>query len=207
MTAIHETREAWLEAAVRDALRGFMAGKGVTVPEVRIGIGFGHGGSRGKAVGECNPRSASPDGVNEITLRITEAEPITVLATLVHELVHAALDCKGAHGKTFATMAEVVGLIPFPSMRSTVAGFMLNDRLTLLAEALGDYPGEGLRLGERKKQPIRNLARHCTECLFLFRTTRKQIENAETDGPLRCPRANCPGDVVEGSPNDGAEDE
>ena len=207
MTAIHETREAWLEAAVRDALRGYMASRGVTVPEVRIGIGFGHGGSRGKAVGECNPRSASPDGVNEITLRITEAEPTAVLATLVHELVHAALDCRGAHGKTFANMAEAVGLVPFPSMRSTVAGFTLNDRLTLLAEALGDYPGEGLRLGERKKQPIRNLARHCTECKFAFRATRKQIDDVETSGPPRCMRANCPGDIVEGSPPKNGEDE
>jgi len=203
MAAIHETREAWLEAAVRDALRGFMAGQGVAVPEVRIGIGFGHGGSRGKAVGECNPRSASPDGVNEITLRITEAEPTTVLATLVHELVHAALDCKGAHGKTFATMAEAVGLVPFPSMRSTVAGFTLNDRLTLLAEALGDYPGEGLRLGERKKQPIRNLLMRCGICTFPFRTTRKWIESATENGALKCPDAHCPGDMAE----IGADDE
>ena len=203
MAAIHETREAWLEAAVRDALRGFMAGRGVAVPEVRIGIGFGHGGSRGKAVGECNPRSASPDGVNEITLRITEAEPTTVLATLVHELVHAALDCKGAHGKTFATMAEAVGLIPFPSMRSTVAGFTLNDRLTLLAEALGDYPGEGLRLGERKKQPIRNLLMRCGICTFPFRTTRKWIESATENGALKCPDAQCHGEMAE----IGADDE
>lgn len=197
MPAIHETREAWLEAAVRDSLRGFMASRGVTVPEVRIGIGFGHGGSRGKAVGECNPRAASPDGVNEITLRITEAVPTAVLATLVHELIHAALDCKGAHGKTFASMAESVGLIPFPSMRSTVAGFTLDARLALLAEALGDYPGEGLRIGERKKQPIRNLLMRCGICTFPFRTTRKWIESATKYDALKCPDPQCHGDMAE----------
>ena len=101
MTQIFETREEWLQAAA-DALREpFRKRAGLSVPEVRIGVGWPSGGMRTRTGGQTWARAASADGVNEITVRVDIHDAVDVLSILGHELIHAALDCKGGHGKTF----------------------------------------------------------------------------------------------------------
>jgi hypothetical protein len=93
-------------------------------------------------VDQCWPTSRSDDGVNEIHISPIYADPVEVLDTLVHELVHAVDDCKNRHGAEFKKIALAVGLQG--RTREASAGALLKDRLQTIASVLiaelGPYP-------------------------------------------------------------------
>ena len=192
MTQIFETREEWLQAAA-DALREpFRKRAGLSVPEVRIGVGWPSGGMRTRTGGQTWARAASADGVNEITVRVDMHDAVEVLSILGHELIHAALDCKGAHGKTFQRAFYLMGYVNDP--KSHAVGEVLRTEYATLASALGDYPSaDGLAVAARKKkQTTRMLAFHCDKeeggCGYAVSTTRVHVERAM---PV-CPDPACP---------------
>ena len=193
MAVLFETREEWLDAAV-DAMRPVWLERArIVVPEVRVGVGFPSGGLRSKALGQCWTKASAADGVNEITIRVTVVDPEAVLAVLGHELVHASTDCKGGHGKRFASKMRTLGFEG--DMRATYAGASLAQELSVLAVALGDYPGaDGLAVAAAAKtQGTRMVKCECEDCGFLFRTTTKWIKISGLD--MRCPDATCTGIV------------
>lgn len=195
VTQNFETREEWLAAAVEALRPVWLDRAGLTVPEVRVGVGFPSGGVRSAGQGQCWKRSASADGVNEITIRVTVLDAVEALSILGHELVHAAWDNQYGHGKKFARALNSLGFIGNP--KSSVAGATLSAELATLADALGDYPGdEGLTVAAlAKKQGTRMLACTCETCGFKFRTTVKWIVTALGNGGLRCPDSECDGVV------------
>lgn len=188
------TREEWLDAAV-DAMRpAWERRTGLSIPKVRVGVGFPSGGLRSAVGGQTWTRASSPDGINEITIRVTLSDPVEVLAILGHELVHAAMDCKGGHGKRFASAMSMIGYVGSP--KASEAGNVLKQELTALAEALGEYPGDaGLAVeAEKRKQGTRMIRISCNSCGFVFRTTQKWVDKAA--GSLSCPDYECGGDVT-----------
>ncbi|MDA3624234.1 SprT-like domain-containing protein [Saccharopolyspora sp. WRP15-2] len=197
------TRELWLEDAI-EALRPRFTEVGLPLPErVHVSVGFGYGAKResAKILGQCWKREASDDGVNHIFISPEIADTGQVLATLLHELIHAADNNDSGHKGKFAEAATRLGLEG--RMTATTASVELAAEFMCLAETLGDYPHGALHpvpvaaptpvpaggplppkvhSGPRK-QGTRMLKLTCGHCGYTVRTTAKWLER----GMPRCP--------------------
>ncbi|GBR16897.1 transcription elongation protein SprT [Asaia spathodeae] len=150
-TNVFALREEWLQAAI-SALRPHFQACGFPLPvSIRAAIGFPSKGSKSTCVGECWASVASADQHNEIFIRPDQAEPLTVLGILVHELVHACIPLGSGHGPVFREAAIKVGLVG--KMREAMPGTALNDKLSLLTESLGPLPHATLDIGFRETAP------------------------------------------------------
>jgi SprT-like family len=186
MNSIPLTREAWLLFAVGHVAPIFSEA-GFTVPRVRVSCAVPATSRRGSAVGQCWPTSKSADQVNEIFISPVYHDPVDVLDTLVHELVHAVDDCQHRHGREFKEIALAVGLQG--KMREASAGPKLKSRLeqiaaVMLAE-LGPYPHARLSVGgalyEQSRKPARAECPHCKFKVSMLRSHMKL-------GPPICPK-------------------
>jgi len=186
MKPVPLTREAWLLFAVGHVAPIF-AEAGFAVPRVRVSCAIPATTRRGSAVGQCWPTSRSDDGVNEIHISPIYADPVEVLDTLVHELVHAVDDCKNRHGAEFKKIALAVGLQG--RMREASAGALLKDRLQTIASVLiaelGPYPHARLSVGGAMYESARKPARaECPHCRFKVSMLRNHLKL----GPPICPK-------------------
>ncbi|HEY6324210.1 MAG TPA: transcription elongation protein SprT [Thermoanaerobaculia bacterium] len=176
-TVLVPTREQWLQSAV-DHLRPVFLAQGVAVPPaVHVSMGFPSTGAlarRSRRIGECWPPEASRDGLHHLFLSPLLAEPLPVLAILVHELVHAAVGLRARHGPPFRRLALALGLRG--RMTSTTAGPELAARLAELAAGLGAFPHAGLLANPaRSKQTTRLRKVACPACGYTVRVTAKWI--------------------------------
>ena len=131
----HSNREAWLLAAV-ELLRPIFLAKHHTIPrDVLVSCGFASTGTRSHHIGQCWSRGSSTNELNQIFISPTLSEPVEVLDTLVHELVHAVDNCEHKHGKEFKKIALSLGMEG--PMRSAGAGAELKKTLQELAKQLG----------------------------------------------------------------------
>lgn len=186
MKSIPLTREAWLLFAVGHVAPIFNEA-GYTVPRVRVACAIPATSRRGSAVGQCWPTSRSADQVNEIFISPTHEDPVEVLDTLIHELVHAVDDCKNRHGKEFKTIALAVGLQG--KMREASAGPQLRIRLqsiaATMAAEIGPYPHAKLSIGGAMYEQSRKPARaECPRCKFKVSMLRNHLKI----GPPICPK-------------------
>lgn len=181
MTATHETREAWLVAAV-EALAPLYAEIGEELPTVRVSVGWpGGNGRKNSVIGQCWATAASADKVAQLFISPVLDEAVRVLDVLAHELIHAIDDNTSGHKGRFAKIAKKIGLTG--KMTATVAGDELKARLDEIAAELGDYPhaalvnpGEGV-----KKQSTRMLKVECSEGSgYVVRMTRKWLDEFGT---------------------------
>jgi len=181
LAGLHAFREAWLQAAV-DHLRPLFAARGYEVPPVRVSIGWPGTGQRSQVEGECWPRKAAEDGVNQIFIAPNLGNACKVIDVLTHELVHAVDDCKHRHGKEFRAIALKVGLVG-PEMRSASAGKELRATLEAIAARLGPFPHGPLarRLpSTRRSNPPRA---RCPQCSYRLAIPRRFLHL----GPPLCP--------------------
>lgn len=184
------TREQWLEKAA-DLLRtSIFAPKDFEVPPVRVSVGWPGGrGPKAGTIGQCWPPEASTDKVGQIFVSPVLHDSGEVLATLVHEMVHAINHANGdtGHRGPFATIAKAVGLEG--KMTSTHAGEALASELGELADELGEYPHSPITLEHRPKVQktymVKLIPGDCFECdpKYLLRTTQKWID----EGLPKCP--------------------
>jgi hypothetical protein len=186
MRSIPLTREAWLLFAVGHIAPIFNEA-GYTVPRVRVACAIPATSKRGGAVGQCWPTTRSEDLVNEIYISPVHSDPVEVLDTLTHELVHAVDDCKHRHGKEFKEIALAVGLQG--KMREASAGPQLRLRLqsiaTVMATELGPYPHARLSVGGALYESARKPARaECPHCRFKVSMLRNHLKI----GPPICPK-------------------
>jgi hypothetical protein len=147
-----ETREDWLLSAA-EMLRPLFEEKEILLPRAfRIACGWPLGrrrGSQGRshALGQCWPHRASKDGSSEIFISPELDDAIVVLGVQVHELIHAADDCRNGHRGPFRKMALAMGLCG--PMRSTEPGPDLRGPLNVLSNQLGPYPHARLDATQR----------------------------------------------------------
>lgn len=193
MTRKFDTREAWLNAAV-EGLTEYMRdrlGMPIIVPEIYVSVGFPGGGQPRKRIGECWRTTSSADKKNHVFVSPILGDPIDVLATLLHELVHVWDDNENGHTGLFVRTIRKLGLEGKPT--ATVAGEALTELLTSISEALGEYPHSALNLGtdvKIKKQTTRMLKVVCESCTddegnaYVVRMTRKWLD---TLGEPVCP--------------------
>lgn len=170
-------REQWLQAAVA-ALRPIFLGQHFTVPELYVSCGFPSKNALGKqkrSIGECWSGLCSADNKPQLFISPLLALPATeqgVLATLVHEMVHATIGTEAAHGPKFRAAMKKIGLTGKPT--ATVAGELLIVKLEEVAATLGEYPHSELKIiKERKKQTTRMHKAECPGCGYTVRLSKK----------------------------------
>jgi len=175
------TREAWLQTAVTELRRHFSA-QGHTVPPVQVSIGFTGSGMRSMSIGQCWSTLQATDQLNHIFIIPGLGDPVEILDTLVHELVHAVLDCHHGHGKVFKAVALSVGLEG--PMRSAHAGKELRAKLTDLAARLGPLPHAALHTPPKAGHGLKRPSARCKECGYEVPMLKKFLAY----GPPLCPR-------------------
>ncbi|MCA1839902.1 MAG: SprT-like domain-containing protein, partial [Actinobacteria bacterium] len=178
----------WLLEAT-EHFRPWFAENEFPLPEqLRISVGFAKRSSQ-HAIGTCYIAEAAEDGVHQIFIAPTIKDPITVLATVLHELIHAADDGKSKHRGDFARVAKAMGLTG--KMTATVPGESLTLALEAIANKLGEYPHGilvpsqgGTGSGKVGGQTTRMILVQADCCGYKARTTRKWLDSL---GAPSCP--------------------
>jgi hypothetical protein len=179
----HDTREGWLREAI-ERLAPLFAAHGVVLPTVQVSVGWPGGpGRKNDVIGQCWHKGAAEDRVAHIFISPVLSDPAKVLATLVHELVHAWDENRSGHRGAFAKTAKAVGLEG--KMTATVAGAPLAAHLDRIAEGLGVYPHGAVAKLDRPTGKGRMIKMWCEECGFITYTTRKWID-AYFEWPCPC---------------------
>lgn len=172
----YETREAWLTGACEALAPLFKQLAGVDLPAMRVSVGFAGGrGKKASTLGQCWSTKSATDGVAQVFISPIMASRTQVLATLVHEGVHAVDDCKSGHKGAFVRMAKAMGLEG--KWTATYAGNELESTLQSIADELGEYPHAALTVvAPLKKQTTRLIKIMCPSCEYTARTTAKWLE-------------------------------
>lgn len=190
MTTTHTTREAWLAAAVVKLAELINETTTLTcTPEtIQVSCGWPRQDRNGKVIGQCWPTNTG-NGVNHLFVTPLKVDPVVVLSTLLHELVHAADDCKHAHRGVFVRACRALGFDGKPTATFAAEGGELEATLKAIAEELGDYPHQGIIPGSRitKKQSTRMIKCSCEDCEYTVRTTAKWL----AVGIPNCPNPEC----------------
>ena len=176
-----QVRETWLQSAI-DLLTPIFKLKGYQMPKVHVSCGFPSTGNKSKHIGQCWGKSSASDGVNQVFISPVLDEPVQVLDTLVHELVHAIDDCIHHHGPEFKKIATSLGMVG--PMRSAGAGPALKEKLKLMATKLGPYPHARLSVPKKAAaRPPRPRAK-CMTCGFIVPMLKQFLHY----GPPICPQ-------------------
>lgn len=184
----HATREDWLMAAT-DLLRPLFTDAGLTIPAtVKVACGWPGGGSIRKRIGECWHAERSEKNWIEVFISPVLAVVLDgqgVLATLIHELAHAAVGPAVGHKGPFKKAIVALGLEG--KATSTTASGDLLARLVPIADALGEYPHATLTPADKKKaDKCRLIKMECDSCGCVIRTTAKWIEEHGATWPCPC---------------------
>lgn len=193
---VRRTREDWLLDAYEALRAWFREQAEVTLPEmIRISAGFGYHAKaeNGVILGQTWASWKSADKVHQVFVSPEIADPVQVLAILVHEVVHVVDDCAHGHGKEFKALATQVGLTD--RMTEVHITTKLRDYLDILAIELGAYPHtalqvhrvreltapDGTPITDRgtsgpKKQNARMIKIECPVDGYTVRTTAKWID-------------------------------
>ena len=178
----YANRESWLEGAVVE-LRPWFADIGAKIPDqVRVACGWSKRSGKG-AIGWCWHTEASDDQSNEIQISPELADPIRVLATLAHELIHASDNGESKHTGYFRKTALALGLKG--PMTATTAGDDLIVRLRDLHVKLGNYPHAALKPQlQMGKQSTRMLKGFCDDDGYTIRLSRKWADAGLPECPV-----------------------
>lgn len=173
-------REAWLQAAV-EKLKPIFLGKGFTIPDLQVSVGWPSRNALGKAkrtIGQCWDGATTADKKPQLfisPLLDDVTEPMGVLATLIHEIVHAVVGCEEKHGPKFKKAAYAVGLAGKPT--STHAGEDLVIRMKQISEELGAFPHSKIVPTEDKlKKQTTRMRKAVCDCGYLIRLTQKWVD-------------------------------
>lgn len=167
------TREQWFNQAVQ-ALRPLFKEVGDPIPKkVRVSVGWPGGrGAKRHVVGQCWDAKVVSDGTPAVFISPVLKDPIEVLVTLTHELVHST--GKKGHRKEFSGLAGKVGLVK--PWKSTPASDELKDRLNKIARNLGKYDHGSIKQESLIRQATRLLKVACPEDGYTIRVTQKWLD-------------------------------
>jgi hypothetical protein len=197
---IHETREAWLNAALHALAPLFDDVQDADIPPLRISIGWPGGRANQKTTrGQCWSQGSSTDGVSQIFISPWVVEPIVILGVILHEMIHGIDNCASGHRGNFIRLAKAVGLEA--KWTSAKPGPALLAKLVEIETALGLWPhapmlrpGEGIAADTPAKQGTRMLKVVCpTDGVdgYKVRMTQSWIDK------VGCPICPCHGETME----------
>lgn len=201
-----KTREEWLNAAAKaiatDFAETFTEHFGAEGHEhlrhLKVSTGFpATRGLNGKVIGECWKAEAAGDTKSHhIFVSPLLTEPVKVIATLAHEMVHAADNGEHSHRGPFVRAVRALGLEGKPT--ATVAGEAFKEYATkLILDVLGNYPHTGLTpLVKKKVQKTYMLKLECPYCGCIVRMTRTWLDLSGA------PFCGTRGHIIDGKPSD-----
>lgn len=144
---LHKTREQYLHAASREIERVFLRPRGLALPDrYAVSCGFpkgGHGG-RDVAIGQCWSPEVSQGRVHEVFISPALAGANEVLATLLHEIVHAVVGISQGHKGKFRTLARECGLRGKLTATYVPEATICGGLLARMSDRLGTYPHRAL---------------------------------------------------------------
>jgi hypothetical protein len=139
VTINYSTREEWLIAATALMRTEVFEPKEITIPAVRLSVGWPGGrADQSTTGGQCWKSAMSADKIPQVFVSPIVDDAAQVLEVLGHELIHAVDDCESGHRGAFAKMMKTVGYEG--KMTGCTAGQSLKDIYALLLIELGDYP-------------------------------------------------------------------
>lgn len=178
-------REEWLNAAV-GMLNHLIATETDLTPSnrIQISVGWPRGGDLGGRVqAQCYPAA---HGYHNIYVSPTLGTARQVLPAILHELIHAALDCTvPTHGSEFRKAWQALGFVGHAT--DSLPGHQLRGKLLKIAMELPEYPHHRLDPGANliKKQPTRMIKVRCAQGSgYQLRMVRKWLDDP---GPPICP--------------------
>lgn len=184
----HMNREAWLQAAV-EKLKPIFKGHGYDVPDLQVSVGWPSRSPLGakRAIGQCcwsladNADKKPQIFISPLLEDVTE--PMGVLATLLHEIVHAVVGCDAKHGPKFAKAAKVMGLEGKPT--STHASEDLVIRLKQISEELGAFPHKKIVPHQEPKKQTTRMKKATCDCGYTIRLAKKWADVGLPGCPLQ----------------------
>lgn len=146
----HKTREAWLEAAVKELTKLFVKA-GYEVPTVRVSVGWPGGrGKKANVIGQCFSTKSADDSVSQIFVSPTVSDPLAAVVVIAHEMIHAIDDCESGHKKKFIEIAKAIGFTPKWTVATTdTITDTFKEKLEKVVEKLGTYPHAAIKPTER----------------------------------------------------------
>lgn len=174
------TREGWLLDAAEQLAARVESVTGLACPEhLSVSCGWPRNDRKGKVVGQCWPSNVG-HGTSHLFISPLLTSTISVLGTLLHELVHAADDCQSGHQGAFTRAIRQLGLGGKPTSTNVPEGSELEAYLLELADELGPYPHRGMAPSTPMVKPQKNrqLKAECLECGYTLRTTQKWLDVA-----------------------------
>jgi hypothetical protein len=140
-------REKWLHDATHAILTEYGSvftehfGKdgAKQLAKIRVSTGFpSRRGENGKVIGQCWTSKASRDQSHHVFINPLLEDPVLVLATLAHEMVHAADDGEHGHKGVFTKAVRGLGLEGKPT--ATFAGEDFTKFVRRTVKEIGRYP-------------------------------------------------------------------
>lgn len=196
----HKTREEWLEAAMVLMHHDVFTTAQINPSEwetkkIKISCSFpmAYRGSRsGKAVtlGQAFDPIVSEGGFTEIVINPLLDNPMDVLATTAHEMIHGFVGIECGHRGDFARVARAIGyigpltVVDLTKLTNSITP-ALESKFKEIADILGSYPHSKVDPQLRKKQTTRNLKLECSHCGFTARASATQLAKIGPSAP--CP--------------------
>lgn len=190
---VQATREAWLNRAAhyihnqfRIEFEEIFGEQGEAhLSALLVSTGFPSRGGLSTVIGECWKAEASEGGAHHIFINPRLHDIVQVVATLAHEMIHAADNGEHKHRGKFVKCARAIGLEG--KATATVAGEAFAEFARGLESQIGPYPHQLLKpLKVAKKQTTRMLKLEADCCGYMVRTTQKWID----EGLPSCPCGN-----------------
>lgn len=179
-----KNREDWLNEAARliherykTAFDAHFAHAGEQrLGKLLVSTGFPSTGGLTKVIGQCWKAQTSESGEHhQIFINPRLGDIVTVVATLAHEMVHAADDNEHKHRGPFVRCVRDLGLEG--KATATIAGEEFASFAVEIENIIGPYPHQKLTpMATEKKQGTRMLKLEAPCCGYVVRTTKKWLE-------------------------------
>lgn len=167
--------EEWYRRAVEFYRADLEAAAKKEIPPFHISSGFTVAGGRDtKVAGQCFPEAASADGLHHIFLNPRYVEPIDLINTVIHEVIHATVGNDHGHGAGFSRVAARCGMVK--PWKATRWGDIGRAKAEAVCAALGKFPRAAFVAKGIKKQPSRLLKAICPECGYVVRLSKVWAE-------------------------------
>lgn len=136
MVSPKQTREEWLIKATQRMYADIFP-KESNKPDVLVSIGLPRSRSKkgAHAIGQCWSGTLSQDGRHHLFISPVLDDKVTILATLLHELVHSSVGVVHGHQGEFIKLAKAVGLVK--PWTATSPDDACRTRLGNIASAIG----------------------------------------------------------------------
>lgn len=208
------TREQWMTRVATQLAPEFKK-LGYPLPPFRVSTGFTSVGRRGKRVAECWTDRLDAERRHQIFIDPRSDDPVDVINSVAHELIHAAVGLDQGHKGKFLTVALALGMER--PMTSTPSGPAFVALAKKILKKIGPYPHTRLQVGfgdgeptkptkpgspgaptdggpvstivtsGPTKQGARMIKAQCDGCGYTVRLTRKWVDVAVP----QCPNAEC----------------